>query len=173
MPYPNILTPNSTEELTLPSGSVVHLLKATPTFRLWTGEPIGDTYGSKSILDLSGEPVFAELAILRLFQREGWEGVWVDSYRQKYRVGYWNKDNEVALPPKREDLLERIYQRVGGRKGCWDVYCWREGEVVFAESKRRRRDRIRKTQLRWMEAALDVGVPPESFLIVEWSLEEV
>jgi hypothetical protein len=147
--------------------------KATPTFRLWTGDPIEDTYGNKPILDVDGEPVFAELAILRLFQREGWDGVWVDSYRQKYRVGYWGKGNEAVLPSEREELLEQVYRKLGNRKGCWDVYCWKGRETVFAESKRRTRDRIRETQLRWLEAALDVGVPLESFLLVEWSMGEV
>jgi hypothetical protein len=115
--------------------------------------------------------VFAELAVLRLFQREGWDGVWVDSYRQKYRVGYWEEGAEVDLPPEREELLMQVYRKAGGRKGCWDVYCWKGGVVVFAESKRRTRDGTRETQLRWMEAALAVGVPLERFLLVEWSLE--
>lgn len=173
MSYPNLLTPSSAQSLTLPSGKIVQVPKATPTFPPWTGEHVEDTYGNKPILDVDDEPVFAELAILRLFQREGWGGVWIDTYRRKYRVGYWEKGTDVDLPPERTELLQRIYQKAGGRKGCWDVYCWKGPEVVFAEAKLRRQDRIRDTQLRWLEAALDVAVPLESFLLVEWSVEDV
>lgn len=40
--------------------------------------------------------------------------------------------------------------------------------MVFAELKRRRLDRIRTTQLAWLEAALQLGLQSENFLLVEW-----
>jgi hypothetical protein len=52
------------------------------------------------------------------------------------------------------------------------VFCWRDGAVIFAEAKRKGRDRIRTTQRRWLEASLDAGIPLDSFLIVEWQLAE-
>ena len=42
--------------------------------------------------------------------------------------------------------------------------------MVFAESKRAGADSIRASQVRWVEAALSVGVPLESLLVVEWEL---
>ena len=45
-----------------------------PRFRAWTGEPITDTYNGKAVLELAGKPLFAELVILRLLEREGWQG---------------------------------------------------------------------------------------------------
>jgi hypothetical protein len=34
---------------------------------IWTGTQIADTYNNKPVLDLNGEPLFAELFALRLF----------------------------------------------------------------------------------------------------------
>ena len=42
-------------------------------------------------------------------------------------------------------------------------------EVAFAESKRRGSDKLRLSQVRWLQAALEAGIPLECFLIVEWS----
>src|SRR5208283_2995904 len=39
------------------------------------------SYGNKVVLDFYSKPEFAELGILRLMQKSGWNGVWVDSYR--------------------------------------------------------------------------------------------
>jgi hypothetical protein len=169
MQYPDLLQTESAEAVHLPSAGVVEVPKATPAFEKWTGEPIEDTYGGKIVLSFAGEPVFAELAILRTFQNSGWSGVWVDSFRKKYRVGYWRDDSEVALPPEQELLLQRIHHRAGASGGCWDVFCWRGDARLFAEAKRRGHDEIRDTQRRWLEAAIGIGLAIDSFLVVEWS----
>lgn len=157
----------------MPSGSTVEVPKATPTFCGWAGEPIGDTYRGKPILNFTGEPVFAELAILRALQNAGWNGVWVDTFKKCYRVGYWGDDHAVALPSEQEMLLKRIYERAGSRNGCWDVFCWKADLPLFVEAKRYGRDQIRATQRRWLEAAIGVGLAIGSFLVVEWSLRKV
>ena len=172
MKYPNLLQPESVEEILLPSGGLVAVPKATPAFDKWTGERIEDTYGGKPILNFDGEPVFAELAILRAFQNSGWDGVWVDTFKSKYRVGYWGDNSGVNLPSEQEMLLKRIYERAGARNGCWDVFCWKDDLQLFAEAKRRSRDRIRTTQRQWLEAVISVGLPLKSFLVVEWSVRE-
>ena len=169
MRYPSLLTPATTEPITLPSGRVVHVPKAEPVFIVWSGEPLTDTYGGKLVLELDGKPAFAELVILRLLQQDGWSGVWVDTYQHKYRTEYWPKNN-VALPSAQQQLLQSIYQQAGSTKGCFDVLCWRGQEHLFAESKRHRHDKIRDTQRQWLQAALDCGMPLTSFLVVEWAL---
>jgi hypothetical protein len=55
------------------------------------------------------------------------------------------------------------------RRLC-DVCAWKHDEVLFAESKRAKRDAVRANQLHWLEAALVAGYDPESFLLVEWTL---
>ncbi len=43
--------------------------------------------------------------------------------------------------------------------------------ILFVESKRRGHDQIRKSQLRWLSAAVGLGLPTDAFLVVEWSVE--
>lgn len=163
--YPDLLVPDALEAMVLPSGDEAHIPKARPTLKRWTGEFGGDTYGNKPLVDMDGEPMFAELAILKLFRKEGWDGVWVDTFNRKYRTA-WGGEGTGRLSGDRLELLKAIHRRAGSAHGCFDVYCWSEDLVLFAESKRASKDHIRDTQLRWLEAAL--GLEPSSFLVVEW-----
>jgi len=48
-----------------------------------------DTFGGKALLEVDGPAQFAEAAILRLFQAEGWQGRWLETYGLgKLRPGY-------------------------------------------------------------------------------------
>ena len=78
--------------------------KVAPVFRLWSGEFTGDTYGNKPLFDVDGTPMVAELAILRLFLKDGWDGVWVDTFRKKYRTS-WEDEGVVRLSGDRLQLL--------------------------------------------------------------------
>jgi hypothetical protein len=169
---PTLLQPNSIEFFIFNSNQTVEIPKVKITFDKWAGTPFEDTYNNKPVLDFNGEPVFAELAILRIFQSEGWNGVWVDTYRRKYRNGYWDENSLVQLPPAKQLLLNNIYKIAGIKSGCWDVFCWRDDEVIFAESKLRMKDKIRHNQILWLEAALKYGLKEDSFLMVEWDLAE-
>ena len=168
--YPKSLIPTSKEIIRLNSGEEIEIPTAKVGFEKWIGERIEDTYGGKVILNYDGEPVFAELAILRAFQKDGWNGVWVDTYGRKYRIEYWNDKNGIGLPLDKQSILNTIYENLGSKKGCWDVFCWKEYEIFFAESKRFSKDRIRETQVKFLEAALAYGLRKKSFLIVEWTL---
>jgi hypothetical protein len=165
MQYPQELVPTGYEEIRLLTGQVVSIPKAKPVFE--PGEPLKDTYGGKPVIDLNGEPVFAELAILRLLQAERWQGVWIDTFRKKKWIAI---KQCMELPSDKNEFLERIYQSAGSRSGCFDVYCWRDDQVLFIEAKQKGRDRIRDSQRRWLAAALKSKLRIESFLIVEWSL---
>jgi hypothetical protein len=164
-----ILKPQSTERIELLSGRKVTLSKATLLFRKWAGETPPDTFNGKPLIELNGEMVFAELAILRSFQQAGWDGRWIDSFHHRYLTNYWPVPVSEPLPAKQQLVFDRIRSKAGGTGGCFDVFCWRGGELLFAESKWH--DRILKTQTQWLEAALDVGIPIESFLIVQWGFE--
>jgi hypothetical protein len=166
--YPEQLMPETVEDLHLPSGLHVQIPKAAPVFRLWSGEFTEDTYGNKPLLDVDGTPMFAELTILRLFQKDGWEGVWVDTFRKKYRTS-WGEEGVVRLSGDRLQLLKAIHQRAGSASGCFDVFCWKDDFVVFAESNYKHKDEIRQTQLAWLDAAMQTGLDASAFLIVEWT----
>jgi hypothetical protein len=127
-----------------------------------------DTFGGKPVLELNGEMVFAELAILRIFQQAGWEGRWIDSYRHRFLTGYWPEPITHELPDAQKSIFDSIQRKAGGMGGCFDVFCWRRGVPLFIESKWKGHDHINDNQRRWLQAALDVGIPIEAFLIVEW-----
>jgi hypothetical protein len=166
----DILESQSSQRIVLPSGREITIAKAAPLFRKWAGEMPRDTFNRKPLLNLNGEMVFAELAILRSFQQNGWDGRWIDSYHRRYLTKYWPTAVSEPLPAEQQSILDRIRLKAGGRGGCFDVFCWRGKELLFVESKWR--DKVRKTQIRWLEAALDVGIPLESFLIVQWRFDK-
>lgn len=127
-----------------------------------------NTYGGKYVLDFNGQPAFAELVVLWTLRKEGWEGVWVDTYGKKYRIGLPGIVEPVTLPSEQTKIIENIAARAGSFKGCWDVFLWRGNNHLFVELKRKGRDAIRETQVRWLEASLSVGIKAEDFLLVEW-----
>jgi hypothetical protein len=146
----------------------VSLAVCFDNFKLWKGQSIPDTYGGKAVLDCHGEPLFAELAILRLIQTQGWQGVWADTYRQKFRQ--FMPPRSCGLPEHAQAFLDRVNVRRKWPAGCPDVLAWGEGQYLFVEAKQKRKDRIRKTQLVWLESALNSGLPLECFLIFEWGI---
>jgi hypothetical protein len=169
MKYPASLQPTTTETMTLPSGRSMSFPKATPTFPTWRGEPVDKTYGRKTVLDFEGRPAFAELLILWTLQNESWQGVWVDSFRRAFRTGYWNSPPQRNLPQKPSSLPEEIWNLAKAPSGVWDVFCWQDDRVLFWESKKAGKDRIRPSQPLFAESALNIGLPLDSFLFVEWS----
>jgi hypothetical protein len=154
-------------ELSLPSSRVVSISTCFHCFKLWQGDPLQDTYGGKAILDCNGEPLFAELAILRMLQASGWQGVWIDTYRRKFRQ--FLPPHSCDLPPHAQDFLSRAKAGQRWHSGCPDVLAWNDASYLFVEAKRSRKDSIRKTQLRWLESALTT-LPLELFLVFEWAV---
>jgi hypothetical protein len=172
MNLPKELRPTANERIKLPMRWFVKIPKVNPVFKPWTGKKVRDTYGRKAILNFYGKPQFAELGILKMMVRSGWSGVWVDTYRNKFRTRYWPKD-AVELPAKQANILNRIREEVGSRAGCFDVFCWKGDRFIFIESKRCHKDTIRDTQKKWLQIAhLKCGIPFNRFLIVEWSVPE-
>jgi hypothetical protein len=170
--YPPSLQPTSVERFQLAAHRQIDVPKTTPRFRPWRGDRPEDTFGGKALLDCGGRLAFPELAILWTFQDNGWDGVWLDSYRRRFRVGYWDQEPVTGIPDRQTQLLERISEQTNaGWRGRWDVLCWNpNGDVLFAESKRVGRDDIRDSQRAWLAAALDIGLTPSNFLVVEWAL---
>lgn len=170
MDYPATLTPTQTISFTTSLGPST-IPRAIPVFRPWIKASPGDSYGHKAFLDYRGSPMFAELVILAIFRDAGWDGVWVDSFRRRFWSGF--QVSSKSLPEYPASIVRCIHGSGGFPRGCWDVICWREREIVFAEAKRGGHDCIRPTQIRWLSNALDRGgLSPENFLVVEWSVNQ-
>jgi hypothetical protein len=138
----------------------------------WAG-PVPTSFSSvpnKPVLELDGQPIWAEFILLRLLEGDGWNGAWVKNWGGR---AFWRNPVEVTeLSPSASALLHRIEaNRSYHHGGCWDIFAWRGDEFIFIESKQRGRDRLRPTQRAWIEASLDEGVPLSSFVIVEWLVQ--
>ena len=168
MIWPENLKPTTSEILLLADHREIAVPKAAPCFSPWLGPSPGDTFGGKTLLDFKGRPAFAELIILWSFLEAGWEGVWVDSFQKRYLRGFWPVPLSGTLPRERDDLLRQIAARTEEARP-WDVFCWSAEAVVFAEAKRQKHDSIRLSQKAFLASALDLGLAPSSFLLVEWS----
>ena len=172
MNYPQVLRPNASESVLLPSGQTILVPKAMARFAPWRRPVNVNTYGRKQLLEWMQRPAFAELVVLWTLEQAGWHGVWVDSYRSKYPVGLM-EENPVDLPPSRKILLDSLRKKMGKRGGVWDVYCWNDERALFVELKRGGRDRIRSSQRLFLETALNQNLSLDTFPIVEWDLGEV
>lgn len=135
----------------------------------------------KPLLNVRGKPAFAEVAIMELFINDGWEARWIETYGRgnlnpfflkgwkddKYR----NQDNYPITEKWVSDLLDNMALLNGNSfSGCWDVVAWKCEMIIFAESKRLRKDSIRQTQINWLEAGLKSGLNENNFLVVQWEL---
>ncbi|WP_143080182.1 hypothetical protein [Hymenobacter arizonensis] len=131
------------------------------------------------MLDFGGRPVFAELCVYELARLAGWEARWVETYgapamRPNCFTGWVEgplseQQHVPIVEPSVLALLQQIAVANGSTySGCWDVVAWQGDRVLFMELKRRKQDRVRASQLAWLEAGLKVGLGVEDFLLVEW-----
>jgi len=156
-------------ELFMLTSGVVSVEKFSWTYQRWTGEAIKDTYNGKPVLNSERGPVFAELAVVSILKAHGFEvALWVDSYRKCSRDAM---PPAVCTPPVQ---IREVYDRIAtanGSKwgGCWDVIAWDGKSVAFVECKRKGKDRILPSQVKWLESALKVGLRLENFMICEWN----
>ncbi|MCB2380375.1 hypothetical protein LGH70_22475 [Hymenobacter sp. BT635] len=182
MIYPSLLRPTSQESFALPSGPLA-IPKAELTLRRWAGAPITNTFGGKALIDFAGRPLFAELCVYELLRLSGWEARWVETYgapaMRPNHFTAWADDrlgmqqHDPIMEPWVIDSLERIAAaNVSSYAGCWDVVGWNGTDLLFAELKRRKQDRVRSTQHRWLEAGLQAGLKPGNFLLVEWDFAD-
>lgn len=141
--------------------------KFSMQFRKCGAEP---KFGNKPIVEWDGEPVYPELAVVRLLKKHGFDAVWIDSYRGKF---WESMSHERTLPDAAREAYAKILQGNSGKRGgFWDVMAWRENEFVFVELKQNTpecRDRISEKQRNWLQAALRAGFAEACFSMCEWS----
>ena len=158
----------------------------------WTGPAFVDDLGRKgaALVALDGEHLFAELAVLRLLERQGWEGRWVITTGARHgeisklltrwldlpRAEQKHVPIEEARP--RQLLAAIAHANKPARyAGCWGVFAWRGDEFLFLECRRvsgSKIDPVKARQVEWMRMALAAqpGVfRPDSFAVLQWDYE--
>lgn len=156
-------------------------------FPRWAGPPFVDDFGKKAagMVELDGEHLFAELAVLRLLERAGWSGRWVNTYSGKGEVWkyltHWDdvpraeQRNRVLEEEEPRQVLAGVARRATKRyTGCWDVYAWRGGDFAFLQTKRgapKAGVEVGAAQVGWLHTAIlfgDERITADSFAFVQW-----
>ena len=142
-----------------------------------------EAWASKPQVSCDGQALFAEIAVLSLFKKEGWDGVWVDSPRHKYFDKMPTQSKGVTLDAYVGQLLARI--RGTGERGkavCWDLIVWHGRSVFFVAVRaasppgappRASEGASERARLAWLDASLHAGMSPGQFIIVEWNYRNV
>jgi hypothetical protein len=179
---PDILLPSTSESFDI-TGNIIEIPKCIIAFDRWTGEPVKETFGGKAIVSVNNKPMFAELGIMTHFFDEGWDARWVETYgrgnMEPKCLTIWKDDkygNQEHKPIGNENIITLLSDIAklndGSYKGCWDVLAWKGDKVVFAESKRTKKDAIRTSQSNWLAAGLMLGLSEENFLVVQWDFSK-
>jgi len=159
----------------LPSGKKVLLPQYRIAFKKWTDELPEFDFGNKPFVNYENQVVFAELAVLKIFTSSGWDGAWVETYGGKnflqsmpsaWKLSQYN----IPIPKDKEALLEKIW-KIGKTTACFDVFVWKDDNILFCEAKHKNKDKLTNAQLKFIEGALACGIKEESFFIIEWEYE--
>lgn len=135
--------------------------------RLGDGQ-LRQTYNVKPlVVSVRGESVFGEFAILHALQEDGWDGVWLDTFHQKFWSGML-PTTAAALPAPAFERYQSIRRENGGQAGgSFDVMAWRDDAYLFVEYKGAG-DTIKPKQRNWIGAARRAGVANRELLFVEY-----
>lgn len=174
--------------ISMPTGRIINDVPGVfMRFPRWTGAPFVDDFARKAagMIELDGEHLLAELAVLRLLEKDGWTGRWVNTYSGKGEVWKYltewrdvprqEQRNRVLEDPEPRQLLARVAQmnRPARYSGCWDTFAWRGSDFAFFACKKAgpKPSTIRADQEDWLRSALYVGderLTLASFCVVQW-----
>lgn len=145
---------------------------------------IKEDFGGKAIIDFNNNPMFAEIAIVNMLIKSGWEARWIETYgRPKNNpkiLSSWDfnkKYKDQTEDPIKDKITLRHLSKISklnnnSYSGCWDVIGWKGKKILFLESKKRNEDNIRETQKKWLICGLKSGLSINNFIIVEWQFSK-
>jgi hypothetical protein len=122
------------------------------------------TVPNKVAVELDGLAVYPEFAIVRRLESAGWRAVWRKNW---HGAAFWKDIDVVADLPSNVLLTFEAIAGIAGA-GAWDILAWKGDRILYIESKQYGSDNLTLNQRRWLETALDQGVPIEAFAIYEY-----
>jgi hypothetical protein len=176
--YPRFLDPAYAEEFMV-AGKPVEIPRCRIQFKPWLGQAVKETFGGKPIVFTDDEPMFAEMAVLRHYLNNGWDGRWLVTTgrlgKEPVYLREW-KDDKFATQlnePVDDKLAQQVLtgmakQNKACYNGCWDLLCWKDDTVVFTRVVRNNKDNISPANNAWLIAGLALGLQPDNFLIAQW-----
>lgn len=75
---------------------------------------------------------------------------------------------KVSLPDFVQSRLNQINPN-GKLSGTWDLILWKNNSIKFVELKRKGKDKLRQTQIDFLNRAIKSGISINGFEIFEWN----
>ena len=147
------------------------------TLRFPRAESLGEkdgvlaaTYTKKSMVVPFGEPLYGELAVLECLRRDGWTGVWVDTFHGALWRDMPERSSSIdlSLEPEAFRVYAGIIAEQGKRGGFFDVFAWRDTQLLFVEYKGKG-DRSNANESSWIAAVIRFGISPSQLLIAAYA----
>jgi hypothetical protein len=176
--FPEDLEPRDDVEIILSTGRRATVRRYRVSFTPCMERPtigMDRVYSAKQLVLVDKQATFPEIALLGLFQRNGWHGAWSDTQHRKYFDRMPNQSKGISLDTWANQTVARIAENNGKSKaGCWDLILWSERRVVFVTVIPAGGGRgLGDAQVRWMTAALRTGLSAGEFVLVEWDHRKV
>ncbi len=125
------------------------------------------------VVNDNGSPDLVELMVARWLGRRAPYWAWFDRWwGKRWRQGLYEEPDAAPTSPPDwvADRLQPVIERRDTWDGVWDaVAAWPDGRIVFAEAKRRGKDRLGPGQHAFASAAKEILGPTVSFTVVEWT----
>ena len=138
--------------------------------------PVGPdpAWASKPQVLLDGRALIPEIALLMLFQKAGWKGVWFDPVHRRTYDKMPNVSKGVGLDTRVASILAKVNAAVpaGRRASCWDLVLWDGRTVLFVDTAPGSAA-PGHARVAWLDAAIRAGVSLGQFLVVEWETRKV
>jgi hypothetical protein len=176
--FPGELEPRDDMAIALSTGRPASIRRYRVSFNPCMERPtisMDRVYSAKDLVLVDKQATFPEIALLGLFQKNGWEGAWSDTPHRKYFDRMPNQSKGMSLGTYANQAVTRIAENNDKSKaGCWDLILWSEKKIVFvavvpAEAHRG----ISEGQVRWLTAAVKTGFSQGQFAVVEWDHRRV
>jgi hypothetical protein len=138
--------------------------------------PVGQdpAWAAKPQVLLDGRALFPEIALLMLFQKAGWKGVWFDPVHRRGYDKMPNVSKGAGLDTRVASVLAKVNAAApaGRRASCWDLVLWDGRSVLFVDVAPGPAS-PGHARIAWLDAAYRTGLSPGQFLVVEWETRKV
>jgi hypothetical protein len=131
-------------------------------------------WAAKPQVLLDGRALFPEIALLMLFQKAGWKGVWFDPVHRRTYDKMPNVSKGVGLDTRVASVLAKVNAAAAGgrRASCWDLVLW-DGRTVLFVDVAPGPAAPGHARVAWLDAALRTGLSPSQFLVAAWETRKV
>jgi len=123
---------------------------------------------------LDGRALFPEIALLALFKKAGWKGVWFDPVHRRTYDKMPNVSKGAGLDTRVAGVLAKVNAAAASarRASCWDLVLWDGRTVLFVDVAPGPAS-PGHARIAWLDAAIRAGLSPSQFLVVRWETRKV